>query len=351
MDENIFLHPSDKKALDALKALPGFDRLTRLFMKQFNEKIFYGRLKSSSVKIDEKRMQTYQDMLKDICRKLEIDVPELLIISNKQANAFTSGESRPFIVMTSALLDKLNDDVIYVVLAHECGHIACHHVLYRTLAGILLSTGLSVFAPGISFLVSIPIKNALLSWMRCSELSADRAAMLCDGTDKHLIDMCMRFNGFSRIFITPFDREAFLDKARKKRESEEKSEKKVSVSDLIFSYETHPDHLTRALTAREYFRSKDYARARDYLESLWRHEVPKGMVLMKEDPASYIGKDPKDVSMSLYEQGFINTETEAVTSRKELASKVVSLKREGHKDLRQGDLISLFEKITIAYGK
>ena len=58
------------------------------------------------------------------------------------------------IVIHSGLLECLEDDEIYSVLAHECGHIACKHSLYHTLAIMILDgtmVGLndlvSAFAP------------------------------------------------------------------------------------------------------------------------------------------------------------------------------------------------------------
>ena len=35
--------------------------------------------------------------------------------------------------------------------------------------------------------------------MRCSELSADRAAAICDGSSDKVVEMCMRFAGFDKV--------------------------------------------------------------------------------------------------------------------------------------------------------
>lgn len=59
------------------------------------------------------------------------------------------------------------------MVAHECGHIACHHMLYHTLAQIIANaSGL------LDSLVklAVPIHYALMYWQRKSELSCDRAA-------------------------------------------------------------------------------------------------------------------------------------------------------------------------------
>ena len=51
--------------------------------------------------------------------------------------------------------------------------------------------------------------RALLFWDRCSELSADRAAALCDGTADKTIDVLLRLNGYGKNV----DREEFLKQA------------------------------------------------------------------------------------------------------------------------------------------
>ena len=83
-------------------------------------------------------MSKYYDMLPPICKKLGIEIPDLYIELDVSPNSYTSGDTKPFIVMTSGLLETLPDELIPTVLAHECGHIACHHVLYSTMGRMIL---------------------------------------------------------------------------------------------------------------------------------------------------------------------------------------------------------------------
>ena len=41
IDSNFYIHESDRIALDALKAIPGFTPLLKAFMKVWSEKQFY----------------------------------------------------------------------------------------------------------------------------------------------------------------------------------------------------------------------------------------------------------------------------------------------------------------------
>src|SRR5262245_64795945 len=68
------------------------------------------------------------------CKILDVDEPELYVTLDPNPNAFTYGHTRPFIVVTSGLLDMLDDEERFVVIAHELGHIKASHVLYTVLA-------------------------------------------------------------------------------------------------------------------------------------------------------------------------------------------------------------------------
>ena len=205
----LFTHPSDKAALDALKAIPGFSALMKAFMSSWNEKQFRIMNMSSNLRLSEKQMPKYYQMLPPICEKLGIEIPELYLKLDVHPNAYTSGDTKPFIVLTSGLLETLPDELIPTVLAHECGHIACHHVLYSTMGKILLG-GASSFLGG---LVTLPVQMAFAYWMRCSEFSADRAAVICDGTPDKMIETCFHFTGYDKDILSEGNIDAFLEQA------------------------------------------------------------------------------------------------------------------------------------------
>ena len=84
---------------------------------------------STNLKLGPNQLPKYYNMLIPICDKLGIDVPDLYLKLDVYPNSYTSGDTHPFIVITSGLLETLPDELIPTVLAHECGHIACRHVL------------------------------------------------------------------------------------------------------------------------------------------------------------------------------------------------------------------------------
>lgn len=128
-------------------------------MSVWDEKQFRIENMSSRLRLSEKQMAKYYSMLPPICEKLGIEVPELYLELNVHANAYTSGDTKPFIVITSGLIETIPDELIPTVLAHECGHIVCHHVLYSTMGRMILN-GLLSSLVSLSSLISTPLKMA-----------------------------------------------------------------------------------------------------------------------------------------------------------------------------------------------
>ena len=142
-----YMHDRDRVAFRALKSVPGFAPVMKMFMSQWNEELNHIRNMADNVRVDEKQLSKYYDMLPPICEKLGIDIPELYIEYDPYANAYTAGDTKPFIVMTSGLIETIPEELIPTVLAHECGHIACHHTLYRTMGQMILSGTMGIPSP------------------------------------------------------------------------------------------------------------------------------------------------------------------------------------------------------------
>ncbi|MBQ9228329.1 MAG: M48 family metalloprotease [Eubacterium sp.] len=242
-----FIHESDRKALKALKAIPGFTPLMKAFIKHWNEKQFKIINLSSNIRIDENQMPEIYNMLPPICEKLHIEVPEIYLELDVVPNAYTYGDTKPFIVITSGLLETIPMELLPTVIAHECGHIACHHVLYSTIAGMLIngaSAAGSYF--GLGKLVSLPLQVAFYHWKRCSELSADRAAAYCDGTADNIIEMCMRFAGYDRDLNLTASKELFMKQADDYKDMIDSSKWDKTMEFLVVANRSHPFNAVRA---------------------------------------------------------------------------------------------------------
>ena len=168
-----FIHPEDAEALRQLESITGFPTLVKKFLSLGFERYQYGQNLASSIRLSPTQLPKLYAKLPPICDKLGIAVPEFYLQMSPMPNAWTFGDTRIYITVTSALLELMDDDELTAVIAHECGHILCHHVLYHNIANWVLQ---GMDGAGLLGMIALPLKLAILYWERRSELSSDRAA-------------------------------------------------------------------------------------------------------------------------------------------------------------------------------
>lgn len=206
-----FTHPYDRAALAKLQSVPLFPSCVQAFMKLVPERMLHGLNMANKVRLSTRQLPSIYRHLPPVCAELNITEPELYLEMNPYPNAYTYGDKRVFITVTSGLVESLSPRELRVVMAHECGHIACHHVLYHTMARTLISMGASVFGPLAA--LSLPVQMALLYWLRCSELSADRAAAYEAGGAKPVIEVMARLAGGPRSVTSNLDLDLYAQQA------------------------------------------------------------------------------------------------------------------------------------------
>jgi Zn-dependent protease with chaperone function len=172
-------HPADKGALVALRQLRGFDFVVRKLAALWNERALRLVYLGSAVRVDHRQFSRVDRLYADVLVVLDVkDRPELYVLANPFPHAMAIGIDRPIIVVTSGLLDLLDDEELRFVLGHELGHVLSGHALYTTMLMQLLrvSNTLSWLPLG-SFGLRALIA-ALHEWARKAELSGDRAGLL-----------------------------------------------------------------------------------------------------------------------------------------------------------------------------
>ncbi len=301
LDPNLFIHDSDRTAMNSLKAIPGFYQLMKAFMKVWNEKQFKLSNMSTNLRLGENQMKKYYDMLIPVCEKLGIDIPEIYVKLDVNPNAYTYGDTNPFIVITSGLFETVPEELIPSVIAHECGHIACHHSLYTTMGRIIMDNA-GLFLTGLSNIAIIPLQLAFAYWMRCSEFSADRAAMICDGTSDKVIDLCMRFAGFDKDIKAEPDVDSFMKQAEEYKAMVDESKLNKTLEFIMYNNIDHPLNAVRAYEAREWAKTERFKNIVEYINS---PEENKELNLPAEiNPKQFIGKNVKDIQSLLLGKGF-----------------------------------------------
>ena len=131
-----YRHTLDQEAFEALNHFPRFVGLCEAYIANVDEVAAKIDLLSTTIRISDKQFPKVYQLLPPICGQLDIGVPDIYYVKSKQLNAWTGGNTAPYICVTSRLVNELPLDLIASVLAHECGHIACNHYLYLSLIHI-----------------------------------------------------------------------------------------------------------------------------------------------------------------------------------------------------------------------
>lgn len=353
INENLFIHDSDKAALDALKSIPGFTALLKAFMKIWNEQQFKITNMSSNIRVSEEQMPKYYHMLEPICKRLNINKPELYVELNPFANAYTYGDTEPFIVLTSGLLETLPDELIPSVLAHECGHIVCHHTLYHTMGKMILDGTFSALstALGLGSVALYPIQIAFAYWMRCSEFSADRAAVVCDGTAIKTAEVCARLAGFDKDVDQNLNMSAFLKQADEYYKLVGDNLWNKTLEFLMYKNNDHPLTAVRAFESMEWEKSVQFNKIINYLH----HEengTAKEELPFKWCEKQLLGRNYEDVRKDILNEGFLNIELNRFIEKQSLLNKpgdVLDVKVNGKDDYKVNDWIGIDSNFVISY--
>jgi Zn-dependent protease with chaperone function len=215
LDPMALQHPYDRAALSALQKVPGLDILVRKFIELLPERVAYIQNVAQTIRVSPTQCPRLYILLREACAILDVAEPELYVAQMPSPNAYTSGCERPYIVVTTGLLDLLNENEVLAVIAHELGHIKCGHVLYKTMARCitLLLNLIGKMTLGLGELVGMSLEAALLEWDRMAEFTADRAAALVAQDSQVMLSLMMKLAGGTLFQRDQMDANEFLKQA------------------------------------------------------------------------------------------------------------------------------------------
>lgn len=243
MDYHQYVHPNDEAAISKLKAIPGFNIAMRMFMKFGVEQYCRALYMANHIRLSSRQLPKVYNLLPPICEKLGITIPELYLQMYPTPNAYTVGDKRNCIVVTSGLLDCLEDEEeLSAALAHECGHIACRHVFYSTMVQMMFNFGGQY---EIVQKIQAPLALAYNFWVRQSELSADRAAVVCLGNVVTPINMILRLAGGPFRYTGKLDLEEYAEQIMESESLQKDGAWQKFLSDCVEMGEDHPFTSTR----------------------------------------------------------------------------------------------------------
>ena len=245
----LYAHPVDEWILKTLNATP-----VKAVMSKALEALVsfeFGFDLTGGVIIDQKSFPDLFEVLSHSCKTLGIPIPHA-VASNSPGlfNAYTAGtDDYAFINIAATLCQIYPKGEATFVIGHECGHIAATHMVYHTLVRVLTQATLRRLGY-IGYILQATAGVPLMAWSRRSEVTADRAGLLCCG------DVRTAERGLLRLVmgLADIDRVDMDDYLRRSKEVEEFH--RTSQFQALFT--THPQIPKRIEALRLFANSELY---------------------------------------------------------------------------------------------
>ena len=240
-----------------MRKLTGFDVLLRKLSGLFNERAMRLNFLAGGVRVSERQFPQINDMVRDGAYILDLpDVPEVFITQDPAVNAMTLGSDRPFMVITTGMVDLLDPEELRTVVGHELGHVLSGHAVYRTMLYNLINLARRIAWMPIGYLGLRAIIWALEEWYRKSELSCDRAGLLASQDVDAARRVLMKLAGGSRM--SELSADAFHEQAHEYDAVPDVRDGLLKI--LQLQGNTHPFAVVRFAELDRWARSGEYER-------------------------------------------------------------------------------------------
>ncbi|MFI9646173.1 M48 family metallopeptidase [Streptomyces sp. NPDC052040] len=253
-------HPSDRSALVALRRLSGFDTVFKVLSGLLPERSLRLLFLSDSVRVSPAQFAHLDAMLRDACDILDLErVPPMYVTQDPQPNAMCIGLDEPIVVVTTGLVELLDEEEMRAVVGHEAGHALSGHAVYRTILLFLTSLAVRVAWIPLGNLAIMAIVTALREWFRKSELSADRAGLLVGQDLGGSLRGLMKIAGGNHLHEMNVD--AFLEQAEEYEAAGDLRDSVLKILNVL--PRTHPFATVRAAELTRWAGSRDHQRIMD----------------------------------------------------------------------------------------
>lgn len=184
----------------------------------FSDKIVLSRY--HACRVDERSAKGLCEMVKELCKKASLPVPQIYIVPDSTPNAFATGRNpnHAAVAVTEGLLELLDEREVRAVIAHELSHVRHYDILTGSVA--------AMFAGAIAILANIAQMGAVfgdnrgknnalvalvvalvmplvasviqLSISRSREYAADRGSALITQDPEALISALSKLENYSK---------------------------------------------------------------------------------------------------------------------------------------------------------
>ena len=252
-----YAFPLDYTLHDKLNSIPMFESIC----KSITSTILTQEIESMNqvaVAVGPNQFPEIYQMVVDCAHRLGIGIPNTYILNYNEMNAYTIAvdDASPMIVLYSGLVERFQNHPgeLKAVIAHECGHIHNNHSVYKSVINAM-TNGFG----NINRLVSGAAKLMMTQWTRATEVTADRAALICCDDPQDFIDSQATLLSGGMLNM---DYKLNLDALRK--QLEESTNNPTRIEEM---FRDHPSGIRRIFLGEEFIKS-------DVLYS-WRPEWKK----------------------------------------------------------------------------
>lgn len=265
-------HDLDRICLNILQKTRGLDLILRTLSKHGADRLMTIRHTGSDLRISSKQLPDVYAMYTEACRVLNMGgVPGVYVKHDPAINASAAGIATPIVSFTSGCLDSFTYSEQLYIAGHELGHIKSDHNLYDWIADLISENALApllgtlgTVTLGLSGPMIFGLECALLNWQRMSELTADRAGLLCCQDINVALSALIKMAGIPTKYFSQINIEAFKEQAREFQGYDFSTRDKV-VKIMAVMSATHPWTVMRGHELLKWYESGDYQRVLDRL--------------------------------------------------------------------------------------
>src|SRR6188768_3565922 len=240
-------HPADRGALVALRAIPGFDSVLKTLSGAIGERSIRWLYLATAIRVSPGQYPQIHQILNECAMTLDVQpVPELYIEQDPIPQAMAIGLDKPIIVISTGMLELVDDEGLRFIVGHD---------VYRTMLLALINLAAAMEWLPIGAWSIRAIILGLNEWFRKSELSCDRAGLLCSQDPSAALRVHASLAGARNP--NDIDVAGFLDQAE---EYETRGDVRDSVLKLLqLSGKSHPLAALRAAELQKWAAGSDYA--------------------------------------------------------------------------------------------
>jgi len=248
-------HPADRSALVALRKLTGFDDVLKKLAGLVSERSVRLMFLATAVKASERQFPELYDMVRDAAYLLDLEkVPDLYVSQDPTVNAMCIGMDTPVIVLTTGLVELLDEEELRAVIGHEVGHAMSGHAVYRTMLLILTNLATRIAWIPLGNLAITALITALKEWFRKAELSCDRAGLLAGQDLQASMRGLMKLAGGHNLAEMNVD--AFLEQAEEYEKAGDLRDGVIKLLQVL--PQTHPFAVVRVAKLKKWAESEEY---------------------------------------------------------------------------------------------